>query len=423
MENTDIKVEEKEDLCKEQIRCMIANVYDLQKMRISAGNRLVQSFYIQLNIRPSTSPNEAGKDEAKLIDKLKHDYRKITDAIASSQTEFKTVKSAIKSINKDNENKLDIIRDETDYKLVESYMLLMKSEEESIKVLESYVKSHPLWEAFFEPIKGCGTLMSAVCIAYLDIYKAKYPSSFFKYCGLDTVQDEDKYGNKLYLKKVNGVVQPVKVREKMIYITEDGEPYYENVRNTTDFDADGEQIFLGEHDEVLKRVYAKKNINGIDEQIYEEVDTGDEYIGEVVVSQHGRRKGDTEMAQYTDADGNIQLKRSITYNPVIKAKLMGVLADCMLKAGGKGENATEYRKIYDDYRTRLDNSLKHKNLTDSHKSMMAKHYMIKQFLRNLHTTWRKLEGLPIYEPYEVEKLGNKPHHLNEMQYREAQKWK
>jgi hypothetical protein len=36
------------DVLKQQIRCLIANVYDLQKLRISAGNRLVQSFYLQL---------------------------------------------------------------------------------------------------------------------------------------------------------------------------------------------------------------------------------------------------------------------------------------------------------------------------------------------------------------------------------------
>lgn len=55
--------------------------------------------------------------------------------------------------------------------------------------------------------------------------------------------------------------------------------------------------------------------------------------------------------------------------------------------------------------------------------MMAQRYMIKQFLRNLHTEWRHLEGLPIYEPYEVEKLGNKPHHLNERQHQLAQDYK
>ena len=46
-------------------------------------------------------------------------------------------------------------------------------------------------ECFFKDIKGCGPLMSAVCIAYLDPYKARWPSSFWRYCGLDVVHDEE----------------------------------------------------------------------------------------------------------------------------------------------------------------------------------------------------------------------------------------
>lgn len=38
------------DLTKEQVRCLVAGVYDLQKLRISAGNRLVQSFYLSRGI-------------------------------------------------------------------------------------------------------------------------------------------------------------------------------------------------------------------------------------------------------------------------------------------------------------------------------------------------------------------------------------
>lgn len=402
---------------KQQIRCLISNVYDLQKLRISAGNRLVQSFYIQLGIEPSTSPDEAGKDEAKLIDRLKKDYKRITDAIGGSESEYKTVKSAIKDMNK-GESPLNIIHDEIDYKLVESYMFLLKSEEESIKVLDKYVKSHPLWSTFFEPIKGCGTLMSAVCIAYLDPYKAKYPSSFFRYCGLDTVQDKDEDGNELFLKKINGVVTSQKVRESYIYIKDNGEQYFGRVSQTSDYDEEGRLLFKTESGSLVARECNFRNVNGVDVKVYEDITSGEEYVGDVVVSQHGRRKGDTEMFEYKDSEGNIQMKRGITYNPVLKTKLMGVLTGCLLKA-----KDPTYSKIYYDYRARLDNSAKCKDYTDGHKSMMAQHYMIKQFLRNLHTVWRTLEGLPVFEPYEVEKLGHKPHHLNEMQYKEAQKWK
>lgn len=392
------------DNTKQQIRCIISNVYDLQKLRISAGNRLVQSFYISLGIEPSTSPEDADKDEKRLIDVLRKEYARITDGIAENNM---TVKRQIKMFNesKNVSDHLTYIRDEMDYRLMDSYMLLLKSEENAVKVLDKYVRQHPLWGSFFEPIKGCGTLMSAVCIAYIDITKAKYVSSLYRYCGLDTVQDEDKDGNKLFLRKINGQVMPGKVREKFYYLTQDGETYTGTARATEEFDSDGNQIYLGEGKEVLTKEFAFAEVDGQQVPVYEDIETLAEYIGDVVASEHGRRKGDTEMFEFVDKDGVKKMKRGITYNPVVKTKLMGVLTGCLLKA-----KDPVYSKIYYDYRARLDKSPKHKDYTSGHKNMMAQHYMIKQFLRNLYKAWRELEGLPVYEPYEVGVLGIKPHH-------------
>lgn len=390
---------------KQQIRCLISNIYDIQKLRIAAGNRIVQSFYIQLGIKPSTSPDNADKEEKKMIDRLKIEYKKISDGVAEN---LNSIKKQIKELSK-NDKDFNLIRTEMDYKLVDSYMMLLKSEEEAIKVLDKYVKSHPLYDAFFEPIKGCGTLMSAVCIAYLDPRKADHVSSFFKYCGLDTVQDVDKDGNKLFLAKENG---NRKVRQKFCYNYEcDGSPYYGNIIVTDDCDSSGTPIITSDTGEILIQTLAMKN----GEYIYEDIETEEEYIGEVVSSLHGRRKGDTEMYPYTDKDtGETKWKRGITYNPIVKTKLMGVLTGCLLKA-----KDPTYSTIYYDYRSRLDNSSNHKDYTDGRKNMMAQRYMIKQFLRNLWTTWRQLEGLTVDEPYEVAKLGNKPHHYNEYQCKVA----
>ena len=55
------------------------------------------------------------------------------------------------------------------------------------------------------------------------------------------------------------------------------------------------------------------------------------------------------------------------------------------------------------------------NINAAHKMSMGVRYMIKQFLRDLYVVWRDLEGLPISQPYEVEKLGNRPHKYNEKQ--------
>lgn len=397
--------------CKNQIRCLISNVYDLQKLRIAAGNRLVMSFYIQMGIEPSESPDSAEKEEKKMIDTLKKEYKRITDGVADSNV---TIKRKIKELN-EGDDALRYIRNEIDYKLIQSYMLLLQSEEEAVKVLDKYVKAHPLFPAFFENIKGCGTLMSAVCIAYLDIRKARYVSSFYRYCGLDTVQDEDKDGNKLFLTKDG---RPRKVRQKMGYLKDSGEHYFGAVKATSDFDAEGNQIFLTEDGEQVFKFYITKLVDSIEVPVYEDIETLEEYVGDVVFSEHGRRMGDTEMVEYIDKNGEVQLKRGITYNPVIKTKLMGVLTGCLLKA-----KDPTYSTIYYDYRKRLDSSAYHKNHSDGRKNMMAQRYMIKQFLRNLWTTWRELEGLEVNYPYEVEKLGHKPHKYNQYQCDTADKYR
>lgn len=47
----------------------------------------------------------------------------------------------------------------------------------------------PIWNEFLLEVKGCGPLMAAVILVYLDPHKAKYPSSFWRYCGLDVGPD------------------------------------------------------------------------------------------------------------------------------------------------------------------------------------------------------------------------------------------
>lgn len=402
---------------KAQIRALVSNVYDIQKLRIAAGNRLVQAFYAQMGVEPSTSPNDADKEEKKMIDRLKADYKRISDAVSSETT---TIKKAIKQLRdgKD-ENGLQVIRDEMDYKLVDSYILLLNSEEQSIKVLEKYVQSHPLWDAFFKDIKGAGTLMAAMCIAYLDIRRARYVSSFYKYAGLDTVQDTDAHGNKLFVTNEDDNIK-LKVRIKYIFLDDEGVEYNGTVKETEDFTAEGEQIWLGENNEVLTRYEMKRNVDGEDRTVYEYIDgdlKGEEYVGDVWLSEHGRRMGDTEMFEYIDKNGNKAMKRGITYNPVLKTKLMGVLSGCLLKA-----KDPTYSTIYYDYRRRLDNSPRYDGLSDGRKNMMSLRYMIKQFLRNLWVTWRTIEGLEVNYPYEVAKLGNAPHKYNQYQCDEAKKW-
>ena len=304
------------DLQKSRIRNIIDGVYDMQKLRIATGNRIVASMRPEVvasqneKSKMSTADKDKkSKEQEQLLKKITAEYDKITDYYVDVCKGKGSIDKAIAKMD----TPTDYIKSKVDYILVQNYERLVESETSLTKAVETIVKEHPLWDAFFEDVKGCGPMMAAICIAYLDPYKAKYSSSFQKYCGLDVV------------------------------INEDGE-------------------------------------------------------GE------GRSKRHTEMRQYIDKDGNVAERKSLTYNPFVKSKLLGVLAGSFLKAGDN-----HYSRIYYDYKHRLQNHPKHKDKLPIVHHRMAARYCIKAFLRDLWVAWRTLEGLEVTEPYEVAKLGMKPH--------------
>ena len=235
----------------------------------------------------------------------------------------KTIASALKKIET-----IKILT-KTDYSMVKAYNLLLESEESYKKVLTDNIKDHPVFTGFLSQVKGCGPMMSANILAYLDPYKARHASSFRKYAGLDVVATKDKDGN------------PV-------------------------LDSEGNMV------------------------------------------THGRKMGDTEEYEYIDKNGNKAIKKGLTYNPKLKSKLIGVLASGMIKA-----KDPVYTKIYYDYKLRLENHPKHREKSAAHRNNMALRYMIQKFLSNLWVYWRTLEGLEVTLPYEVDKLGMRPHGYND----------
>lgn len=390
-----------DDVVKTQIRNLIGTLYGIQEVRIGTGNRLTAQFRQALGIAPSEKAENADKEVAKILATLKDDYNRITDGIAENNY---SLKKQISLLLKDDKNPLKAVRDTTDYSLIRSYMFLLDSEAELTKVLDTYVKSHPLWSAFFEQVKGCGTLMSAVCIGYLDPYKAPHVSSFFRYAGLDVVQDTDKHGEQLWL-AVHDEYRVV--RQKYTYIYKSTKEDYVG-RVIESKDEDDIPIYTTDTGEYLEKIEA---LTSEGDYIFEDLNGGHPYVGAVIAKEHGRSMGDTEMFEYTSKDGEQKLKRGLTYNPTLKSKLMGVLASCLIKA-----KDPIYYSIYNEYKNRLNNNPRYDKYTNARKNNMAVRYMIKQFLRNLWVTWRDIEGLSVDAPYEVDKLGRDPHHVNAYQY-------
>lgn len=291
------------DSQKNRIRNLVGGVYDIQKLRIATGNRIVAS------LRPDLVESLQSEDseEVKYLDAIMSDYSRITDYFVSQFEGRGNVEKAIKH------QPSEYIKNRIDYDIVTSYKRLLETEEGLVKVVEREVKLHPMWDAFFSGVKGCGPLMSAVCLAYLDPYKARHASSFWRYAGLDVQRDNDK-------DKMRGV----------------GKWY-------------------------------------------------------------------TEERPYIDKDGKEQMKKSLTYNPFLKTKLVGVLGSSFLRA-----KDSYYGKVYYDYKNRLDN--RDEDFSPIVKHRMATRYAVKMFLRDMWVVWRELEGLEVTDPYEVAKLGHKPHH-------------
>lgn len=65
------------------LKTMVRGAYDIQKLRIQMGNRIVANFSSKLGKEPSM-PEEAMDDDGKAILKdLRVRYRKITDGVTN----------------------------------------------------------------------------------------------------------------------------------------------------------------------------------------------------------------------------------------------------------------------------------------------------------------------------------------------------
>ena len=188
--NTDIPVPSADvdydaagDVNKYVIRNLVDSYYDIQKLRISTGNRICTSFKTQLGQKPGKSEDTMEKEAAKTLHDLRKEYDRITDGMADKQT---SLKKTIEALSKD-PKPLIYIRSKTDYELVESYIQLQDSESKVAASVQQAVQEHPMWNAFFSKVKGCGPMMAGVCLAYFDINKARYATSFIAYAGIDAV--------------------------------------------------------------------------------------------------------------------------------------------------------------------------------------------------------------------------------------------
>ena len=154
------------------LRTLVRGIYNIQKLRIQMGNRLGGNFKVKLGQAPSEPETVLDKKGEALLKQLRRDYKKITDGIQALPT-FKKFKSH------------GVIDTYTELCLVSSYDNLEKEEKSQFKYLDNALKEHEIFTQYLTKVKGVGPAMAGVLLSEIDITKAKYPSSLWKYAGLD----------------------------------------------------------------------------------------------------------------------------------------------------------------------------------------------------------------------------------------------
>lgn len=348
---------------------MVRGAYDLQDLRIETGNRLIANFRSKLGIEPD---EEADEEAEELMDRLEAAHERLTDGVA-------------KITRRKNFDFGPLISNYIELRMVDRYQTLVTEEKQAFKDIKAALKGVDIWDAFLDDVKGVGPAMAGVLISELDPYKAPYPSSFWSYAGLDVVHvwSLREYD---WEKAVTGSHPPEVELEKE----------RQNVRRN-----DGS----GPFDEV---VYDEDEEGGDLAHCYRSIETDAgtwrlcatyEFVDK---GGRSRRKEHLKTEEYEDSEGNLQVKKTLGYNPWLKTKLMGVLAGSFLKQNSR------YRDFYDEYKHRkqTDPSC---DWTDGHIHMASQRYMVKQFLLHCHLKWRDLKDLTVPLPYHAAKQGNHNH--------------
>jgi hypothetical protein len=325
-----------------ELRAMVRGTYDLQQLRMQMGLRCCANFRAKLKehsrdeeLSLDEETGELSKEAEKIIDKLKASFGRLCDGVAKHRT----------LPEKEGFCGDEIISTYAELVLVAQYVAIEKEEAKQFRQFVSLLEEIPIYNAFLDSKshpgqKGVGPAMAGVILTAFDIHKARYPSSLWKYAGLDVGSDG-----------------------------------------------------------------------------------------------RGRSWRDEHLVdrEYVDKNGEIKTKKSVTYNPWLKTKLMGVLAGSFLRSG------SPWRQCYDDYRHRIetdpskqkvglaewkklhkaaketeDPKERQRKLDAVHKlwppgriNDAAKRYMVKQFLCALYNAWRPLEGLPVAPTYHEWKHGHK----------------
>jgi hypothetical protein len=225
------------------LRLVASSFEDVQATRLSIQNRLLQIAAQLANVDTLAGDEEGEKKAAAARDELVADFKSVTDAVIAKRTDTankaanaalrKSIAAALsvagitdraviadavaagtESAKATAEPKsLSTITNAQIFAAIDTaempHGLLRKcgreqsvvvmlcrqlqeieaAEARMLKSLERALEDAPIYQKFLANVKGIGPSMAGSLLSYIDIHKAQYPSSLWKYAGLDVGND------------------------------------------------------------------------------------------------------------------------------------------------------------------------------------------------------------------------------------------
>lgn len=346
------------------VRMITRGAYRIMDHRIALGNQLFAQYRIKLGLKPSDKET-AEKEAKEVLDKLREDYKRITEGCARELPSKRHFKPH------------GVIDTYAELVLTHAFVTSYETEKAQFARLKYVLEDIPIYKTFLSNVMGIGERAAGVMLAELNPYRAPHASSFIQYLGLGV----DDTGRGIGLRMDQHKEKWMKVRDGT---TEEG---YAMSR-------------------VSSRIYSavrKSRIlyvggNGIIRQNSRWRDVSCDVYNNT--APHLRRRGRV-AEEVLDASGKKQVR-----NKKDERYQINTTDDwyCLTYLGYKHRlSESEKPLAYDPTRRWCDESEKHRDTA-------ARRYMIKHLVIDFWVLWRMMEGLPVSLPYEVEFLGKEPHH-------------
>lgn len=382
-----------------ELKLIVRGVYQIQKLRVGIGLRIVSAFKTFLGQEPGMKEKELGAKELKLLEELRSDYKMITEGI---------VESVDADVDADTTGKLIYrkfqpygkIQNYSQAVLIEQYIKLHEQEKKMFKQFEPILKKFPIYNEFLLGVGGVGPALSGILISEINIHKAEYPSSLWMYAGLDVASDGkgrsrrkehlidveyiDSDGD---LKTKKSITYNNRLKSKLMGVMAssflrsggDNSPYrhaYYEYKHRIENDVRHRSIFYaGLKPAVIKSL--GKSLFDLSHKELADKDIHGPFYTEQEAKLYGQRNG-------------------IRFDKLEEEDVRQEKTEEELAAQEAAIKTKEKKKIY---------TLVNVNKTKAHRHQMALRYSVKRFLVDLYKHWRALEGLPVADEYSEAKLG------------------